>query len=78
MPEFSKEEFDAKTKKHLALLFLGVLFLTFAAHLVSIYCLVHDKASSVEEISKIFNTWIPIITALSSSAATYYFTHEKR
>ncbi|MGA3345284.1 MAG: hypothetical protein ABSC76_10490 [Terracidiphilus sp.] len=73
-PRFSQEEHLAKATKLLALLLFGALISSFVAHLVCILCLAHDKPNSVEEVSRVFNTWTPIFSGLFGSAATFYFT----
>jgi hypothetical protein len=35
------------------------------------------KAAAVESLAKIFNMWLPVISALVSAAGTYYFTRER-
>ena len=73
-PRFSTEEHRAKATKLLALLLFGALLLSFIAHIVSVLCLAHNKPNSVEEVSRVFNTWIPVFSGLFGSAATFYFT----
>lgn len=73
-PRFSQEEHRAKATKLLALLLFGALICSFVAHTVCILCLAHDKPNSVEEVSRVFNTWIPVFSGLFGSAATFYFT----
>jgi hypothetical protein len=73
-PQFSNEEHRAKATKLLALLLFAALISSFVAHFVCIICLAHDKPNSVEEVSRVFNTWIPVFSGLFGSAATFYFT----
>ena len=73
-PRFSNDEHRAKATKLLALLLFAALISSFVAHIVCILCLAHDKPNSVEEISRVFNTWIPVFSGLFGSAATFYFT----
>jgi len=73
-PNFSPEEHRAKATKLLALLLFAALISSFVAHFVCIMCLAHDKPNSVEEVSRVFNTWIPVFSGLFGSAATFYFT----
>jgi hypothetical protein len=35
------------------------------------------KGEATESLAKIFNMWLPVISALVSAAGTYYFTREK-
>jgi hypothetical protein len=77
-PRFSREEHHAKATKLLALLLFFALFCAFVAHTVLIACLAHDKPNSVEEVSRVFNTWIPVFSGLFGSAATFYFTQGRK
>jgi len=77
-PEFSPEEHRAKATKLLSLLLFGALIVIFVAHFVSVLWLAHNKPNSVEEVSRVFNTWIPVFAGLFGSAATFYFTQGRK
>jgi hypothetical protein len=77
-PEFSPEEHRAKATKLLSLLLFGALVVIFVAHFVSVLWLAHNKPNSVEEVSRVFNTWIPVFAGLFGSAATFYFTQGRK
>jgi len=77
-PRFSQEEHRAKATKLLALLLFAALFTIFVAHIVLVAWLAHDKPNSVEEVSRVFNTWIPVFAGLFGSAATFYFTQGRK
>jgi hypothetical protein len=77
-PVFSPEEHLAKATKLLAMLLFVALFCAFIAHTVLIACFTHDKPNSVEEVSRVFNTWIPVFSGLFGSAATFYFTQGRK
>jgi hypothetical protein len=77
-PVFSPEEHRAKATKLLALLLFAALFFAFIAHTVLIACFAHDKPNSIEEVSRVFNTWIPVFSGLFGSAATFYFTQGRK
>ncbi len=77
-PVFSPEEHHAKTTKQLAFLFFGALFVVFAAHVTCILVLAHNKPNSVDEISRVFNVWVPVFSGLVGAAATFYFTQVRR
>ena len=77
-PVFSPEEHRAKTTKQLALLFFAALFVVFAAHVTCILVLAHNKPNSVDEISRVFNVWVPVFSGLVGAAATFYFTQVRR
>jgi len=76
--QFSNEEHRARATKLLALLLFAALISSFVAHLIYIVCLAHDKPNSVEEVSRVFNTWIPVFSGLFGSAATFYFTQGRK
>jgi hypothetical protein len=77
-PEFSPEEHRAKATKLLALLLFAALFLICVAHIVLVASLAHNKPNSVEEVTRVFNTWIPVFAGLFGSAATFYFTQGRK
>jgi len=77
-PRFSNEEHRAKATKLLALLLFWALIAIFIAHFGSAVWLTHDKPNSVEEVSRVFNTWIPVFSGLFASAATLYFTQGRK
>jgi hypothetical protein len=77
-PRFSQEEHRAKATKLLALLLFWALIVLFAAHFSSVVWLAHDKPNSVEEVTRVFSTWIPVFSGLFGSAATFYFTQGRK
>lgn len=77
-PKFSKDEYHAKATNRLALLLFWALILMFATHFVSVLCLAHNKPNSVEEITRVFSTWVPVLAGLFGSAATFYFTQGRK
>jgi hypothetical protein len=77
-PVFSPEEHRARTTRTLAFLFFGALFVVFAAHVTCILVLAHNKPNSVDEISRVFNVWVPVFSGLVGAAATFYFTQLRR
>jgi hypothetical protein len=77
-PAFSPEEHRAKATKLLALLLFWALIAIFVAHFTSVVFLAHNKPNSVEEVSRVFNTWIPVFAGLFGSAATFYFTQGRK
>jgi hypothetical protein len=60
------------------LLLFGALIVIFVAHFLSVLWLAHDKPNAVEEVSRVFNTWIPVFAGLFGSAATFYFTQGRK
>ena len=77
-PDFSPEEHRAKATKLLALLLFWALIASFVTHVVVIVCLAHNKQNSIEEVTRVFNIWIPIFSGLFGSAATFYFTQGRK
>jgi hypothetical protein len=72
-PVFSPEEHRAKATKLLALLLFAALIVCFIAHFVVIWNFIHDK-QALDEFNRAFNIWIPVLSGLFGSAATFYFT----
>jgi hypothetical protein len=56
-PRFA-EVHRAQTAKLLALLSFTALCAIFLAHFVSIYLLAHTKADAIEEVTRVFSTWV--------------------
>ncbi len=77
-PIFSPEEHRARVTSTLAFLFFGALFVVFAAHVTCILVLAQNKPNSVDEISRVFNVWVPVFSGLVGAAATFYFTQVRR
>lgn len=77
-PLFSQEEHHAKATKLLALLLFWALTAIFVAHFGSVVWLAHNRPNSVEEVTRVFNTWIPVFAGLFGSAATFYFTQGRK
>jgi hypothetical protein len=77
-PTFSVEEYHAKATKLLALLLFWALILMFAAHFISVITLAHNRPNSIEEVTRVFSTWVPVIAGLFGAAATFYFTQGRK
>jgi sterol desaturase/sphingolipid hydroxylase (fatty acid hydroxylase superfamily) len=74
---FSQEKHRAKATKLLALLLFAALIVFFAAHFVTIWYFIHDKPA-LDEFNRAFNIWIPVLSGLFGSAATFYFTQGRK
>ena len=75
---FHEAKHRAETSRLLAIMFVWVLALSFFVHYVTTaLVLVLGNESTAESLSKIFNVWLPVMSGLMGSAATYYFTKEK-
>jgi|GEM_PF-5992841 len=55
-----------------------LLIVIFIAHFVSVVALAHNKSNAVDEVTRVFSTWIPVFSGLFGSAATFYFTQGRR
>jgi hypothetical protein len=68
----------AETARLLAVALIVVLGLSFFVHYgVTAYFAVRGREDAVEALSRAFNVWLPVISSLAGSAATYYFTRGK-
>lgn len=76
--EFHETKHRADTARRLAYLLVLILALSIGLHYVAtIVLILFGKADATENLSKIFNVWLPVISSLVSAAATYYFTRER-
>lgn len=76
-PDFSLDKHRAEATKLLALLLFAALIVCFAAHFVTIWYFIHDKPA-LDEFNRAFNIWIPVLSGLFGSAATFYFTQGRK
>jgi hypothetical protein len=75
---FHEGKLRAETARRLAEMLLWILAGSVIFHYVMTAVILEcGKESTVENLSKIFNVWLPVISGLMGSAATYYFTKEK-
>ena len=75
---FHEARHRAETARRLALLLVWIMAVSVGLHYVATLALeAWGKAAAVESLSKIFNMWLPVISALVSAAGTYYFTRER-
>ena len=76
-PPFDEPKHRALTAQKLALLFACILGGALAVHYVCFMVLaIMERNDAVESLGRIFNVWLPALTGIVSSAATYYFTKE--
>ncbi|MEM5786239.1 MAG: hypothetical protein AAGU11_02900 [Syntrophobacteraceae bacterium] len=76
---FHEAKHRAETSRFLAVMFAWVLALSVLLHyLVTASVMLWGNESIADHLSKIFNIWLPVISGLMGSAATYYFTKEKK
>ena len=77
-PPFDEPKHRALTAQKLALMFAGILAAALALHYVCFMILaIMGRNESVESLGRVFNVWLPALTGIVSSAATYYFTKER-
>jgi hypothetical protein len=77
--KFDTSRHREETATKLATMIFVILGLTGLIHYVMVVVLVcngHDQA--VSAVKDFFNAWLPIIAGLSGSAATYYFTRDRK
>ena len=76
---FRPEQHQAETARLLAYILVGILGGSVAIHYFLVAILVaNDQQKATEELTTIFNAWLPAITGLVGAATTYYFTKETR
>ena len=72
------EKHHAVTASWLAYLLLGILVTSFVVHYVAIVFLsIYEKKETVEALSSLFATWLPVMSGFVGGAVTYYFTREQ-
>lgn len=77
--EFQEVKHRAETARALAMILTWVLALTGLIHYgVTAALLAFDKKEVSEELGKIFNVWLPVISGLVGAATTYYFTKQNQ
>ena len=75
---FVEAKHRAETARMLAYTLVLMLGLTVAGHYAAVFWLkLSGKADAIEDLSRIFTGWLPVISGLVGSAITYYFTREK-
>jgi|SRR5882672_3321313 len=76
--DFEPAKHRAETARKLAYFLVITLASSILVQYGSVLYLVHSgKAEALDNISKIFNSWLPVISGLVSGAATYYFTKDR-
>jgi hypothetical protein len=68
----------ARTARLLAVLSFVAVCALFLAQFVSVWILARNRPDAIEEITRVFNVWIPVFAGFFGSAATFYFTQERR
>ena len=77
--EFHEEKHRAETARKMAFLLVWIMAFSVGVHFVTTAVFsAYGNAAATEGLAKIFNMWLPVISGLVSSAATYYFTKENQ
>jgi hypothetical protein len=70
---------EATTARNLAYVLVFMLFISIVAQYVTLAVLVWlNRSEAVPNFEHLFNSWLPVIAGLTSSAVTYYLTKERR
>lgn len=69
----------AKTTRTLAYLLVAILGFSVALHYVAVVLILvrTENLTLVDTLDGIFSSWLPVISGLTGSAVTYFFTREK-
>lgn len=77
-PPFNEPKHRAVTAQRLAMLFAWILAGSLVVHYACFMVLaLTAQKESLEPLGRIFNVWLPALTGIVSSAATYYFSKER-
>jgi len=57
--------------------FIGLCCI-FLFHSIAVFYLAKNRPDSIEQVNRVFSTWVPIFSGLVGSAATFYFTHQRK
>jgi hypothetical protein len=76
---FQEARHRAETARKMAFLLVWIMAVSVAVDFVGVAVFAgFENTTAVESLGKIFNMWLPVISGLVSSAATYYFTRENQ
>ena len=76
---FQQAKHRAETARKMAFLLVWIMAISVAVDFVGVGIFAaYNNTPGVEALGKIFNMWLPVISGLVSSAATYYFTKENQ
>lgn len=68
-----------KTARTLAIGCFAALCVVFLINYISVFWLAYrNRTDAIQHVNRIFSTWVPIFAGLVGSAATFYFTQERR
>jgi len=81
-PPANPHELKVQEAKTARLLTYGLVSLlassVFAQYMVLAVLVCKNRAEAIPNFEHLFNTWLPVIAGLASSAVTYYLTREKK
>ena len=67
-----------RTASVLAWWLMAILAGTGILHYATVlYLATHGQTTALEHVDKFFGAWLPVISGLTGSAITYYFTHDR-
>ncbi len=76
--EWRPEKHHAVTASRLANWLLVILGASFVVHYIALTILsLNEKTETVEALSSLFGTWLPVMSGFVGGAVTYYFTREQ-
>lgn len=74
---FQEQKHRAETARRMAFLLVWIMAISVGLHFVTTAVFAaYGNTEAIDGLGKIFNMWLPVISGLVSSAATYYFTKE--
>lgn len=75
----TSEAVDPGTRQTFTYLIVALLGVTLMGHYVTMAWLVDPAdTAKVSALGKIFDVWLPVISGLAGSAATYFYTSNRR
>jgi hypothetical protein len=73
--KFNEREFHDKTARAIAVILVIVFALSFFAELIVLtWVISYQEPERIKIVEGLFKTWLPVISGLTGSAVTYYFT----
>ena len=74
---FHEQKHRAETARKMAFLLVWIMAGSVGVHfLTTAVFAARGNSDAMDGLAKIFNMWLPVISGLVSSAATYYFTKD--
>lgn len=73
-----KEKHESETAKVVAFSLLAILAGSIVLHYVAVIILmVNDQKDTVDVLSQVFDSWLPVISGFVGGAVTFYLTRQK-